>query len=110
MNDGGLVLILVSQPLISIPITPPLMPLHTSYPSFYPPESGGTEEADDSLTLHHMIDTFSGASLDLIQGGVCVELYQNLVQIKASSARVSLASHLPAFHFGLSFTWLCLSE
>ena len=54
MNGGGLVLILASQPLISIPITPPLMPLHTSYPSFYPPESGGIEEADDSLTQHNL--------------------------------------------------------
>ena len=55
MNGGGLVLILASQPLISIPITPPLMPLHTSYPPSYPPDSGGSEEADDSLT--HLIDT-----------------------------------------------------
>ena len=55
MNGGGLVLILASQPPISIPITPPLMPLHTSYPPSYPPDSGGSEEADDSLT--HLIDT-----------------------------------------------------
>ena len=51
MNGGGLVLILASQPLISIPITPPLMPLHTSYPpSYHPTDSGGSEEADNSLT------------------------------------------------------------
>ena len=43
MNGGGLVLILVSQQdhLISIPITPPLMPLHTSCPPSSAPDQGG---------------------------------------------------------------------
>ena len=44
MNGGGLVLILVSQQdqhLISIPITPPLMPLHTSSPPSSAPDQGG---------------------------------------------------------------------
>ena len=44
MNGGGLVLILVSQQdhLISIPITPPLMPLHASSDPSFPPDEGGT--------------------------------------------------------------------